>query len=102
MMVNTEGKPSAVLHSRFDAAETDANGMLQVGKFAARAMVAKGEVSAVIERMSEQVWCFVVCARELRMASAFLQAWSHACVVVKSSHALDAHVMMSPVCYYVG
>ena len=55
MMVNSEGKPSAVLHSRFDEAATDAHGYLQVGKFAARALVAKGEVSAVIERMSEQV-----------------------------------------------
>jgi hypothetical protein len=55
MMVNSEGKPSAVLHSRFDEAATDANGYLQVGKFASRALVAKGEVSAVIERMSEQV-----------------------------------------------
>jgi hypothetical protein len=38
-MLNTEGKSSAVLHTRFDEHQTDSEGMLRVGAFAARVQV---------------------------------------------------------------
>ena len=47
-MLNAEGKSTTALHTRFDDKETDAMGLLQVGKFAARTMLSKRDVVGAI------------------------------------------------------
>ena len=57
-MLNAEGKSTTALHTRFDDKETDAMGLLQVGKFAARTMLSKRDVVGAIHQMSEQASTF--------------------------------------------